>query len=601
MAGSFGSADYTTLTASSTVDCDPNLTVSQSLGDCSASGGTRTSTLSIQNNESYDVYVVVEYKIDSGSWQTHGSAEDADDFKVDAGQTDTSLTVTVSEGSTITWRYKDSPTTSISGATETTLSASDTVDCTASITISQSMGSCSGGSKTSTLSLQNNESYTAYMHVEYSLNGGSTYIDHPLAKDSDNFSVNAGDTNTSLTVTVSHDETVIWRVTPSPVFSSTGASSTSTSESSQVDCPVIDASGSSSFTTVCQNGSRTSTFTMTNSDSANSTAYFKVEYSLNGGTSWTSVLTNQAVTKNSSVTVDRTVADGENVQWRYETSTASNTYTGTWTETLSAAGALDCGNPTVATSLGSCSAGSATSTFTMTNPQTTSVTVYFEVQYQVTDKDGNDGVWTNSVSSQSVSVGGTETATKSISVGEKITWRYRTSSENGTFSGSYTETSQSSAVSCSISTSVSSAFADSCTGSSKNNTFTMNNSGSSTTAAYFLVEYSTNNGVSYTEALSSQQVAIGGSETVTIAVPSGSTIKWRYKTSQFDGSFSGGYTTESTSAEVSCGTPAASASQATCSSGDANITMSLDNRNQSIVHYFTKHFTTKSGADLTEM
>ena len=99
--------------------------------------------------------------------------------------------------------------------------------------------------------------------------------------------------------------------------------------------------------------------------------------------------------------------------------------------------------------------------------------------------------------------------------------------------------------------------------------------------------------VSYTEALSSQQVAIGGQKLLP-AVPSGSTIKWRYKTSQFDGSFSGGYTTESTSAEVSCGTPA-SASQATCS-WRCKYNYVLDNRNQSIVHYFKVQYKVNGGA-----
>ena len=169
VSGSFGSASYTTLTASSTVDCDPALTVSQSLGNCSASGGYKTSTLSIENTESYTVYVYVEYSLNGGSsWTDHPSAEESDGFTVAAGQTDTSLTVNVPDGSAITWRYKDSPTSSFSGATQSTLSASSTVDCTVSITVSQSLGSCSAGSKTSTLSITNDESYTSYLVVEYS-------------------------------------------------------------------------------------------------------------------------------------------------------------------------------------------------------------------------------------------------------------------------------------------------------------------------------------------------------------------------------------------------------------------------------------------------
>jgi hypothetical protein len=83
-----------------------------------------------------------------------------------------------------------------------------------------------------------------------------------------------------LSIPVAHGQTVIWRVTPSPITSSSGASTTSTTESSSVDCPVIDVGGSAPFGTLFQNGSKVSTLKMTNSDNANTTAYFKVEYSL---------------------------------------------------------------------------------------------------------------------------------------------------------------------------------------------------------------------------------------------------------------------------------------------------------------------------------
>ena len=603
VSGSFGSASYTTLTASSTVDCDPALTVSQSLGNCSASGGYKTSTLSIENTESYTVYVYVEYSLNGGSsWTDHPSAEESDGFTVAAGQTDTSLTVNVPDGSAITWRYKDSPTSSFSGATQSTLSASSTVDCTVGISVSQSLGSCSAGSKTSTLSITNNESYTSYLVVEYSLNGGSSYITHGSGEDGDDFSLAGGATdNSTFTVAVAHGQTVIWRVTPSPTTSTSGASTTSTSESSTVDCPVIDVGGSASFASLCQNGAKVSTFTMTNSSNANTTAYFKVEYSVNNGSSFSTATggSNVSVAENGSATVTQSVSHGQTIIWRYEASTTNNTYTGTPTATLSASSEVDCGNATVSAALGSCSAGSATSTLTLTNPQTTSVTVYFEVQYKVTDSAGNDGAWQNKLSSQSVSPAGSSSTTQSIGDGEKITWRYRTSNESGTFSGSYTETSQSSAVNCTIDPGGSQALAASCTGSSKVSTLTITNSSSATTTAYFLVEYSLNGGVDYTVAESSKAVSINDSETVTQSVASGKAIIWRYKTSKTDGSFSGSYTTLSASDTVSCATPAASGSQGSCSSGSANISMELDNRNQSIVHHFKVEYSTDGGSTWT--
>ena len=60
--------------------------------------------------------------------------------------------------------------------------ASGTADCTVSLTASQTLGSCAAGASTSTFTVTNNESYAAYVHVEYSLDGGSTFVEHTLAE-----------------------------------------------------------------------------------------------------------------------------------------------------------------------------------------------------------------------------------------------------------------------------------------------------------------------------------------------------------------------------------------------------------------------------------
>ena len=204
---------------------------------------------------------------------------------------------------------------------------------------------------------------------------------------------------------------------------------------------------------------------------------------------------------------------------------------------------VDCGNPSVSASLGSCANGSATSTFLMLNLPSTSTTVYFEVQYKVTDADGNDLAWTAHPSGSSVSVADSASSslTHSINVGEKITWRYRTSSQDGTFSGSYTETSQSDAVTCAINPGASQALASSCSGSSKDSTLTLTNaSPTATTTAYYNVQYKIDDGSYQTHTGgASVSVSIDGTTTLTQAVPNGSTITWQYRTSQNDGSFSG--------------------------------------------------------------
>ncbi len=116
----------TTSTTTTTTIPDPSSTVSQSLGSCSGPSGTRTSTLSITNNESYTAYYLVEYSTNSGSSFTTAQTNQS----ISGGTTNTTNTVVVSDGGSITWRYKDSRTSNdFSNATYVTLSTSDTVDC----------------------------------------------------------------------------------------------------------------------------------------------------------------------------------------------------------------------------------------------------------------------------------------------------------------------------------------------------------------------------------------------------------------------------------------------------------------------------------------
>ena len=116
----------TTTSTTTTTIPDPSSTVSQSLGSCSGPSGTRTSTLSITNNESYTAYYLVEYSTNSGSSYTTVQTNQS----ISGGATNTTNTVVVSDGGSIIWRYKDSRTSNdFSIATYVTLSTSDTVDC----------------------------------------------------------------------------------------------------------------------------------------------------------------------------------------------------------------------------------------------------------------------------------------------------------------------------------------------------------------------------------------------------------------------------------------------------------------------------------------
>ena len=67
------------------------------------SGGSGTATINITNNESSTVYYKVEYQIDSGSFTTASA-----NLSIAGGAPDTSVTASVANGSTITWRITDS-------------------------------------------------------------------------------------------------------------------------------------------------------------------------------------------------------------------------------------------------------------------------------------------------------------------------------------------------------------------------------------------------------------------------------------------------------------------------------------------------------------
>ena len=276
--------------------------------------------------------------------------------------------------------------------------------------------------------------------MEYSLDGGSSYSTHTSGEDGDDFSLAAGATNNStFTKAVAHGETIIWRVSASPTTSNSSATQHSTSESSTISCPIIVTSVSQALAS-CSGGAKVSTFTMNNSDSANTAAYFNVQYKIDNGSYQNASNTNVSVSANGSATLTQSVPHGSTITWQYRTSTTSNTFSGSYTA-ISASAEVDCpvGDTSVSGSLGSCSSGAATYTFTMSNGGSATTTAYFEVQYRVTDSDGNTGAWQSKLSNQSVGISSSATTTQSINVGEKIQWKYRTSLTSGSFSGSSTE------------------------------------------------------------------------------------------------------------------------------------------------------------------
>ena len=172
----------------------------------------------------------------------------------------------------------------------------------------------------STISITNGESSTVFYKVEYSLDSGSTFTVL-----STNLSVTASSTDTSLTVNVSHGGTVLWRITDS--FTSgdfTNMSVETQTESSAVDCDP-DSTFSISFAS-CVSDAKISTLAITNGES--STVFYKVEYSLDSGTTFTVLSANLSVAASTSDSSSTTsVSEGGTIIWRITDSFTTGDFT----------------------------------------------------------------------------------------------------------------------------------------------------------------------------------------------------------------------------------------------------------------------------------
>ncbi|MEK9586758.1 MAG: hypothetical protein VW039_11245, partial [Halieaceae bacterium] len=284
--------------------------------------------MSIVNNSGATGYYYVQYKIDNGSYQNKYT-----NLSVGAGA---NLIQSVPSGSTITWRYIDSDTNNdFSGLSYTTLSASSTVSsCTTTFSTSTSDSSCSSGSSTPSISVTNTGNSTGYFDVQWSTDN-STWTTLQ-----DGNAISSGATETySVSSAQTHGTTVYFQVRSGLSNPSSGSYTAATAVT--IVCPIIDVSVSQALGS-CSGGSATSTLTLSNSNSANNTAYFLVEYSLDGGSTWTQKAASQAVAINDSETLTQSVSDGSAIIWRYKASTADGVYSGWPYTTLSASSTVDC-------------------------------------------------------------------------------------------------------------------------------------------------------------------------------------------------------------------------------------------------------------------
>ena len=103
----------------------------------------------------------------------------------------------------------------ISGTTSLSTITIDASGCSSdpeavTLTDGQSLGSCSAGSKTSTLSLANLSGSTAYVTAEYKIDSGS-WVVHTDAEEADNLSIDGDGSSTTLTASVPDGSSIQWR------------------------------------------------------------------------------------------------------------------------------------------------------------------------------------------------------------------------------------------------------------------------------------------------------------------------------------------------------------------------------------------------------
>ena len=255
-----------------------------------------------------------------------------------------------------------------SGSTRT-----NTVDCdTGLVTASVDAGTCSGTSSTPKVTITNGTNGTKVVDVQYKIGSGGTWTN--LA---DGSSISAGAfTIFTLGSAQAHNTQVYFQFrfdTSNPSSGSyittqnTDGAGAGSTLLATVNCQIPDPSAAQAFTSTCSAGARTNTLTLSNSASANVPVYFYVDYSTDGGSSWTNKATNQSVAVDSSETLTHSVPHGQAITWRYKTSATSGSFTNSYT-TMSASATVDCDpNITVSSSFGNCSSGAKLSTLRLVN------------------------------------------------------------------------------------------------------------------------------------------------------------------------------------------------------------------------------------------
>ena len=462
------------------------------------------------------------------------------------------------------------------------------VDCDPDSDYSQTLTTCECDDlgATSTLSITNNDNYTSYYKVQYSLDGGITWQSATDSLESAfDISVSAGSTNTDLSKFVPDGQTITWRVkdtTNGGDFE--GQEWEEVTASATVDCGCDGGSVEVDVAVgTCGNGSSTPVIKLV--PSSTDTAYFTIEYKRNTDTEWqtfkTAEIVSNGLTENHPLEV--TVPHGGTVQVRYKVNKVLNNlnleeWNYTDTKTINCPFTEVTGEAIYT----ACAENYRAASFKVTNTSSSTAAAKFNVQYKIVNASGTVTDWTNSSIVGSVIAPGVSLVTTNnlqILEGQKIEWRYESVKTTEAFTGVWTEDTTSAYVNCVIDVTVVNIMG-SCDSGSQLSTISLQNNESLNTI-YFQVQYTLDNGVTWILKNSNLAVAPGETDTtLNQEVPHTKNIIWRYKVTNTNNDYTGiTNTTLTPSTTVDCpildGT--GSSSFGACTAGERKSTFTFSN------------------------
>jgi hypothetical protein len=581
-------------TSEKTIDC-PSETIDTSVsvanGTCSGTTfGFMPQVFTMNNGSGADTvaYYRVQYNKNSAGWVTAVENQSVD---IDSSQTYTLEDLIV--GDTIAWRYyalnsslaiPANGVDPVSDSDYTTVSSPPTPGdgCnTAASLASTALGTCSGASVDSTLSIDVN-TYTDNFengdnisttplkyYVQYRIDDGS-WTDHTT--ESAAFGSGSGrdlvNATATFTQAVPDGSTIDWRyqakydggsfadIADAPVISA--------NDGAAVECPYINPTASSAIGSCLQSvsgtndGPATSTFTMENAG-ATRNAYFFVEYKINDG-DWIEKDTNKQVAADATETLTVDVPHGSTITWRYKSSITPRDFsTGSYT-TLDESAAVNCPVLVVTATLtptASCQDGVFTSFITIQNLDSSNVSGFIQAYYSFDNSTWTAATFSGADVTDLEIQDNTAKTLDGVVVpgGSTIYWRYEERLPSESFTNTYITTGPNSTplsitADCPNLDPSASVTLGACSGSSKPSTLTIDNS-LSNIPGFFKVEYRFDDGA-WGEAASNDEIAGGASATFSTSVPTGSSITWRYQISDTSNTFTEDYIVTASSDEVSC-------------------------------------------------